>query len=129
MDYFDCSSPICNEIENDTANNDEDFLKAKKEITHTILNIDLGAYWFHNTVNLNQSYFLRFKKVIFECLDKYQKKNMALKELLKKLKHKKAVLQDQLEDKEDELERLKTKFISQGEEQEEPRKIQNNLNK
>ena len=45
---------------------------------------------------------------------------MILIELLIKIKHKDEVLQDQLEDKKYEVERLKTELISQVEEQEEP---------
>ena len=39
-------------------------------------------------------------------------------DLFKKLNHKKTSLQDELEDKEDEVERLKTELISQTGEQE-----------
>ena len=44
---------------------------------------------------------------------------MVLKELLKKLKHKVTRLQDHLEDKEDEIERLDIELIIQAEEREE----------
>ena len=38
-------------------------------------------------------------------------------DMLKKLSHKKTILQDELEDKEDEVERMETELISQTEEQ------------
>ena len=63
---------------------------------------------------------MRFKRTTLDYLNKYQQKTMILKVFLVKLKHKDEVLQDQLEDKKDEVERLKTELISQMEEQEDP---------
>ena len=111
---------MCDEIENVLAEDDEDLSKATKGITHTFLNIDPKANWFMNTVNLNQSDFMRFKRRTLDSLNKYQQKTMILKELLVKLKHKDEALQDQLEDKKVGVEKLKTELISQKEEQEEP---------
>ena len=120
MDYFDCNGRICDEIENVLAEDDEDLSKDTKKISHTFLNIDLKANWFINTINLNQSDFMRFKRITLDSLNKYQHNTMILKELFVKLKHKDEVLQNQLEEKKDEVERLKTNLISHIEEQEEP---------
>ena len=60
-------------------------------------------------------------------MNKYQQKTMILKVFLVKLKHKDEVLQDQLEDKKDEVERLNTELSSQVEEQEEPREYSEEL--
>ena len=112
MDSFDCNSRICDEIENVLVEDDEDLSKATKEITHTFLNIDLKANWFMNTVNLNQSDFMRFKRRTLDSLNKYQQKTMILTEFHGKLRHKDEVLQYQLEEKKDEVERLKTGLTS-----------------
>ena len=120
MDYVHHNSHICDEIENGLAKDDADMSKDTKEINHTLLNIDLKANWFMNTVNLNQSDFMRFKRRTLDSLNKYQQKTMILKELLVKLKHEDEVLQNQLEHKKVEVEKLKTKLNSQVEEQEEP---------
>ena len=53
MNSFYCSSPICDGIKNSLIDNDEDLLKDKKEIAHTILNIDIRADWYNNIVNIN----------------------------------------------------------------------------
>ena len=92
MDYFDCNSCICDEIENVLAEDDEDLSKATKEITHTFLNIDLKSNWFMNTYNLNQSDFMRFKRRTLDSLYKYQQRTMMLKVLHVRLKHKDEVL-------------------------------------
>ena len=83
------------------------------------LNIDLKANWVLNTINLNHSEFIRFKRRILDSLNEYQQKTMTVRVLLVKLKHKDKELQDQLKDKNVEVEQLKTEFISQKEEQEE----------
>ena len=62
-------------------------------------------------MDIDLKYNLRIKKKILGSFEKYQKKTM---DLLKKLNHKKTSLQDELEDKEYEIERLSTKLISQA---------------
>ena len=74
MDSFDCNSHICDEIENVLVEDEEDLSKATKEITHTFLNIDLKVNWFMNTINLNQSDFMRFKRRTLDSLNKYQQR-------------------------------------------------------
>ena len=53
-----------------------------------MLNFDLRANWFLNTVNLNQSDFMKFKKEILDSLNEYQQKTMSMKVLLLKVKDK-----------------------------------------
>ena len=52
---------------------------------------------------------------------------MILKVLFVKIKHKYEVLQDQLEDKKDEVERLKTQLIVQVKEKEDPGEDSKNI--
>ena len=85
-----------------------------------MLNIDLRANWFLNTVNLNQTDFIKLKKEILDSLNEYQQKTMSMKVLLQKLKVKDKELRDQMKDKDAEIEQLKTKLISQEEESENP---------
>ena len=66
MDSCDYNDSLCDEIEKVLANNDEGLSKAAHEIHLTLLNIDLRANWFLNTVNLTQSDFTRFKKKLLE---------------------------------------------------------------
>ena len=120
MDSFYCNNRTCDDIENVLAKDDEDLSKDTKEITHTFMNINLKSDWFMNTINLNQSDFMRFKRRTLDSLNKYQQKTMILNVLLVILKHKDEVLQNQLEDKKVDVEKLKTELISQVEEQEQP---------
>ena len=79
---------LCDEIEKVIAEDDEWLSKTAHEIHLTLLNIDLRANWFLNTVNLNQSDFTKFKKKILDFLNEYQQKTMTMKVLLVKIKHK-----------------------------------------
>ena len=115
MDSCDCNS-WCDEIEKVPADDDEGLSKVAHEIHLTLLNIDLRANWFLNTVNLNQSDFTKFKKKILESLNEYQLKTMTMKVLLMKLNNKDKQSWDQMKDKDAEVEQLKTELISQKEE-------------
>ena len=89
---MDHHSHICDENKNVLAKDDEELSNATIEITHAFLNIDFKANWFMNTVNLNQSDFVRFKRRTLDSFNKYQQKTMILKVILVKLKHKDEVL-------------------------------------
>ena len=52
MDNCDCNDSLCDEIEKVLANDDKGLSNAAHEIHLTLLNIDLRAKWFLNTVNL-----------------------------------------------------------------------------
>ena len=54
MDSFDWNDSMCDEIEKVLAEDDEDLSKVAQEIHLTLLNIDLKANWFMNTINLNR---------------------------------------------------------------------------
>ena len=86
MDNFDCSMPIFDEVENAITENDEAMLKSKPRIINYVCNIDLKADWYLNKVDLNQSDYKMFRMTTFDYMDNLQKKNVELKELLKKLK-------------------------------------------
>ena len=88
------SSSDCNKVENDLEDAKKYFL------AQLLMDIDL-------------KYNLRLKRKILGSLKKYHKNST---NLLKKLNHKKTHLQDELEDKVYEIERLNTKLISQQEE-------------
>ena len=77
-------------------------------------------------MDIDLKYNLRLNRKILRSFENYQKKT---KDLLKKLNHKRTSLQVELEDKEDESERLNTKLISQAEEQEEPSEDSKDLKK
>ena len=62
MDSCDYDDSLCDEIEKVLAEDDEGLSNTTHEIHLTLLNIDLRANWFLNTVNLNQSDFTKFKK-------------------------------------------------------------------
>ena len=70
------------------AEDDEGLSNTAHKIQLTLLNIDLRANWFLNTVNLTQSDFTRFKKKILDSLNEYQQKTMSMKVLLVNLKDK-----------------------------------------
>ena len=108
MDSCHCNNILCDEIEKVLADNDEGISKVSQEIHLTLLNIDLGAKWFMNTINMNHSEFTKFKKKILDSLNEYQQKTMTMKVLLVKLKNKDKELRDQMKDKDDEVEQLKT---------------------
>ena len=55
MDSCDYNDTLCDEIEKVLAEDDERLSKTAHQIHLTLLNIDLRANWFLNTVNLNQS--------------------------------------------------------------------------
>ena len=61
MDTCDCNDRLCDEIEKVLADDDEGISKSAHEIHLTLLNIDLGANWFMNTVNMNHIDFMKFK--------------------------------------------------------------------
>ena len=86
MDSCDYNDSLCDEIEKVLAEDDERLSKTAHQIHLTLLNIDLRANWFLNTVNLNQSDFTKFKKEILDSLNEYQQKTMSMKVLLQKLK-------------------------------------------
>ena len=96
MDSCDCNDSLCDEIEKVPAEDDEGISNTAHEIHLTLLNIDLRANWFLNTVNLNQSDFTKFKKKILDSLNEYQQKTMSMKVLLVKLKDKDKELRDQM---------------------------------
>ena len=116
MDSCDCNNILCDEIEKFLVDDDEGLSKVAHEIHLTLLNIDLKANWFLNTVNMNQSDFTKFKKKILNSLNEYQQKTMTMKVFVVKLKNKDTELQDQMKDKDAEVEQLKTELISQKEE-------------
>ena len=116
MDYFYCNDNMCDEIEKVLAENDEDMSKASEEIHLTLLNIDLRANWVLNTVNINHSEFIRFKRRILDSLNEYQHNTITMRVLLVNLKHKDEELWDHLKENNDEVEQLKTTLISQKEE-------------
>ena len=120
MDSCDYNDSLCDEIEKVLAEDDEGLSKTAHEIHLTLLNIDLRANWFLNTVNLNQSDFKKFKKKILDSLNEYQKKTMLMKVLFQKLKDKDKELWDQMKDKDVEIEQLKIELINQKEEPENP---------
>ena len=60
-------------------------------------------------------------------MNKYQENTMILKVLFVKFKHKYEVLPDQLEDKKDEVESLKTQLIVQVKEKEDPGEDSKNI--
>ena len=72
MDSCDYNDSLCDEIEKVLAEDDEGISKTAHEIHLTLLNIDLRANWFLNTVNMNQSDFTKFKKKILDSLNEYQ---------------------------------------------------------
>ena len=53
MDSSDYNDSLCDEIEKVLADNDEGISKVSQEIHLTLLNIDLRANWFLNTINMN----------------------------------------------------------------------------
>ena len=118
MESCDCNDSLCDEIEKFLADDYEWISKIAHEIHIMLLNINLRANWFLNTVNLNHSDFMKFKNKILDSLNEYQQKTMTMKVLLVKLKHKDKELWDQMKDKDVEVE-LNTELISQNEEQEE----------
>ena len=120
MDSYDCNDSLCDEIEKFLADDYEWISKIAHEIHIMLLNINLRANWFLNTVNMNKSDFMKFEKKILDSLNEYQQKMMTMKVLLVKLKNKDKELQDQTKDKDVEVEQLKTKLISQKEELEDP---------
>ena len=79
---------MCDEIEKVLADDDEGLSKIAHEIHPTLLNIDLKANWFMNTVNPNHNEFTNFKKKVLDSLNEYQRKAMTMKVLLMNLKHK-----------------------------------------
>ena len=85
MDSCDCNDILCDEIEKVIADDDEGISKAAHEIHLTLLNIDLRANWFLNTVNPTQSDFIKFKKKILDSLNEYQQNTMTMKVFLVKL--------------------------------------------
>ena len=78
MDSCDCNDSLCDEIEKVLADEDEGLSKAAHEIHLTLLNIDLRANWVLNTVNINHSEFIRFKRRILDSLNEYQQKTMTM---------------------------------------------------
>ena len=88
MDSFDCTDSLCDEIEKVLADNDEGISKVAHEIHLTVLNVDLRANWFLNTVNLNHIDFMKFEKKILDSLNEYQQKTVTMKVLLVKPKKK-----------------------------------------
>ena len=60
-DYNDC---LCDEIEKVIEDEDEGLSKVAHEIHLTLINIDLGANWVLNIVNLNHSEFTKVIKKI-----------------------------------------------------------------
>ena len=72
MDSCDCNDGLCDEIENIIADDGEGISKVAHEIHVTLLNIDLIANWFLNTVNLNYSDYMKFKNIILDSLNGYQ---------------------------------------------------------
>ena len=76
MDSCDCNDNLCDEIEKVLVDDDEGLSKAANEIHLMLLNIDLRANWFMNTVNMNQSDFTKLKKKILDSLNEYQQKTM-----------------------------------------------------
>ena len=120
MNSCDYNDSLCDEIEKVLADNDEGISKVSQEIHLTLLNIDLGAKWFMNTINMNHSDFTKFKKKILDSLNEYQQNTMTMKVFLVKLKHKDKELQDQMKDKDVEVKQIKNELISQKEEPEEP---------
>ena len=64
-----------------------------------------------NKVDLNQSDYKMFKTTTFDYMDNLQKKNVELKELLKKLKHEGVVWLKLLKEKEEEKEKIKIDLI------------------
>ena len=115
MNSCDCNASLWNEIEKVLADDDEGLSKATHEIHLTLLNIDLRANWFMNTVNLNHSEFTKLKKKILDSLNEYQQKTMTMKVLLVNLKNTDKELWDQMRDKDVEVEQLNTKLISKKE--------------
>ena len=101
----------CDEIEKVLADDDEAMLKAKQRIINYVCNIDLRADWYLNKVDLNQSDYKMFKMQTFDYMDNLQKKNVELKELLKKLKHEGVGWLKLLKEKEEEKEKLKIDLI------------------
>ena len=95
MDSCDYNDSLCDETEKVLAEDDEGLSNTTHEIHLTLLNIDLRANWFLNTVNLNQSDFTKFKKKILDSLNEYQQNTMSMKVLLVKLKDKDKELRDQ----------------------------------
>ena len=71
MDSCDCNDSLCDEIEKVLAKDDEGLSKTAHEIHLTLLNIDLRANWFLNTINLNHSDFTKFKKKILDSVNEY----------------------------------------------------------
>ena len=120
MDSCDYNDSLCDEIEKVLVEDDERIPKTAHQIHITLLNIDLRANWFLNTVNLNQSDFTKFKKEILESLNEYQQKTMSMKVLLVKLKDKDKELRDQMKDKDAEIEQLKIQLINKKVESEKP---------
>ena len=66
MESCDCNDRLCDEIEKVLVEDDEGLPKTAHELHLTLINIDLRANWFLNTVNLNQSDFTKFKKKILD---------------------------------------------------------------
>ena len=92
---------------------DEAMLKDKQRIINYVCNIDLRVDWYLNKVDLNQSDYKMFRMTTFDYMDNIQKKNVELKELLKKLKHEGVGWLKLLKEKEEEKEKLKIDLISQ----------------
>ena len=61
MDSCGCNDSLCDEIDKVLADDDEGLSKDAHETHLTLLNIDLRAKWFMNTVNMNHSDFMKFK--------------------------------------------------------------------
>ena len=104
MDSCDYNDSLCEEIEKVLADDDEGLSKATHEIHLMLLNIDLRANWFLNTVNLNHSGFTKFKTKIIDSLNEYQQKTMIMKVLLVNLKQKGKEFLDHMKDNDAEVE-------------------------
>ena len=71
MDSFDCNDSLCDEIEKVIVEDDEYMSKVAEVIHLTFLNIDLRSNWVLNTINMNHSEFMRFKRRILDYLNEY----------------------------------------------------------
>ena len=94
MDSCDYNHSLCDEIKKVLADNDEGISKDAHEIHLMLLNIDLRENWAMNTINLNHSEFMKFKKKILDSLNEYQLNTMKMKVFLVKLKNKYTELRD-----------------------------------
>jgi chromosome segregation ATPase len=133
--YSNCNNSKCNNVEFSPANEEEDLEVVCVESTNNYL-IDEEEYllklkdkviYVLEEAEDNPYAFEDIERITKESLEKYQRHIMALKQMLKKQEGSETTKQrTQLEEKEEEIKRLKNEIISQ---EEEKKKVDDELSK